>query len=586
MGRFTGKKCRHTAIYIFPILIFIYTTMQIRSISFQYNNSTIALNVNKSTFLDELYIDCRLTTTLNGAQRLQIHLHPKQAITIKAMEVQFAFDYKPTDSLFCNGWQSWTESREYAVDERIAPPLFGTKMLFEPMGDYGFYDYPNQKGLLHSWTYTYVKRNAQNYHFMGSANEQTGFTLFEHNTQNQTITVKKDLTDLVLEHSFPILDIIWVSNTESTVFDTFFDLSEIKKPTAAAPLLGWTSWYNYYTKISESIILENAKNVLSRYTNDEERAEIMVQTDDGWQTAVGDWHSIDTQKFPNGMHSVATRINALGGRAGLWLAPFICEKKSEIYRNKPQWILRDRKGKMVKAGVNPLWSGVFYALDFYNDEVQQYIRQILQTITYKWGFSLLKLDFLYAVCLVPPANKTRGQVMHEAMDFIRGIIPQTQILACGIPLAAAFGRVDYCRIGADTHLSWEHFWLALARNRERVSTLLALRNTVGRRQLDGRAFRNDPDVFILRKHNHSLTPAQQDTLLFLNVLLGSVWFLSDDLTAMDDHTRTRHDSLQHLKHRKIISVTTHFDTIKIIFEINNKKYTCTADLTAGTACII
>jgi alpha-galactosidase len=235
---------------------------------------------------------------------------------------------------------------------------------------------------------------------------------------------------------------------------------------------------------------------------------------------------------------------------------------------------------MVKAGVNPLWSGVFYALDFYNEEVQQYLRSVLQTLTYKWGFSLLKLDFLYAVCLAPPPNKTRGQVMHEAMDFIRGIVPQTLLLGCGVPLAAAFGRVDYCRIGADTHLAWEHFWLALARNRERVSTLLALRNTVGRRHLDGRAFRNDPDVFILRKHNHQLTENQQNTLLFLNILLGKVWFFSGNLGEMDEYTKTRYDSLQWLKNHKITSVENDFDTIKIRFEIDKTTFFCYANLSA------
>jgi alpha-galactosidase len=552
--------------------------MQIRTISIQYNDATIALTPNKSTFLDELYIDCRLTTEKNNVQRLQITLHPKQPIVVKAMEVAFGFDFKPTDRVFCNGWQSWTESREYATDERIAPPLFGTKMIFEPMGDYGFYDYPNQKGLLHSWTYAYTKRQNKLF-FVGSVNEQTGFTLIEHNTQNQTIRIKKEVENLSLDHSFPIFDIIFLENTEKTVFDTFFELSQIKKPTAPTPLLGWTSWYNYYTKINEGIILENAKNILTRH---EEKENILVQTDDGWQTAVGDWLSVDEQKFPNGMHHIAHQISDMGGRAGLWLAPFICEKKSDIYTQKPKWILRDRSGKMVKAGVNPLWSGVFYALDFYNEEVQNYIRSVLQTLTYKWGFSFLKLDFLYAVCLAPPANKTRGQVMHEAMDFIRGIVPHTTLLGCGVPLAAAFGRVDYCRIGADTHLSWEHFWLALARNRERVSTLLALRNTVGRRHLDGRAFQNDPDVFILRKHKHHLSENEQNTLLFLNVLLGNVWFFSGNLNEMDDTIKTRHDTLNWLKNRKIISLENDFDSIKIRFEIDRKTYTCHANLSDKT----
>ena len=119
--------------------------------------------------------------------------------------------------------------------------------------------------------------------------------------------------------------------------------------------------------------------------------------------------------------------------------------------------------------------------------------------------------------------------MHEAMAFLRSLAGDKLLLGCGVPLGSAFGLVDYCRIGADIHLRWEHRLLHFLRNRERVSTEIALQSTIGRRQLNERAFGNDPDVFILRTEKNELTPEQQFTILLINSLLGNLLFTSDYL---------------------------------------------------------
>ena len=161
--------------------------------------------------------------------------------------------------------------------------------------------------------------------------------------------------------------------------------------------------------------------------------------------------------------------------------------------------------------------------------MREYLSGVFHTVLDKWGFDLLKLDFLFAVALAPPPGKTRGGVMWEAMEFLRRLMGNKRMLACGVPLGAAFGQADYCRIGGDVHLSWRHPMLSFLRHRERVDTLSSLRSTLGRWQLNGRAFQNDPDVFILRNENQQLNPQQQETLLLINVLLGSLLFTSDDL---------------------------------------------------------
>ena len=67
-------------------------------------------------------------------------------------------------------------------------------------------------------------------------------------------------------------------------------------------------------------------------------------------------------------------------------------------------------------------------------------------------------------------------------------------------------------------------------HRERVSTRNSLANTRGRAHLDGRAWRNDPDVFFLRG-DVRLTERQRHDLLEADASLGGVFFTSDDMDA-------------------------------------------------------
>ena len=156
-------------------------------------------------------------------------------------------------------------------------------------------------------------------------------------------------------------------------------------------------------------------------------------------------------------------------------------KRSLLYKNHPEWALKN-------AGFNPGWSGRFAVLDFYNEEVRDYLRKVFKTVFNEWDYEVVKLDFLYAVALIQREDKTRGQIMYEAMSFLRELAGNKIILGCGVPLGAAFGLVDYCRIGSDVSLTWEDKLLKRLHYRERVSTINSLTSTIGRWHLNGRAF--------------------------------------------------------------------------------------------------
>jgi alpha-galactosidase len=70
-------------------------------------------------------------------------------------------------------------------------------------------------------------------------------------------------------------------------------------------------------------------------------------------------------------------------------------------------------------------------------------------------------------------------------------------------------------------------------NRERPSTRLSIANTVFRRELNGRAFLSDPDVFFLRENNLKLTEEQKLIVATVNALFGGVYFCSDNMGRYD-----------------------------------------------------
>ena len=156
----------------------------------------------------------------------------------------------------------------------------------------------------------------------------------------------------------------------------------------APRLMGYSSWYNRYQDISAASVaedLEGYRQVLPKGS--------LFQIDDGWEPFVGDWMETDPKKFPDGLAPFVEQSHESGLLAGLWLAPFVCETKSKIYREHPDWLLKT-DGQSWYCGCN--WSG-FYALDIDNPHVQDYLRRVFERVFYTWHFDLVKLDFLYAV---------------------------------------------------------------------------------------------------------------------------------------------------------------------------------------------
>ena len=466
-----------------------------------------------------------------NANGLKLTVIPKKAISDISFYLEREYDFSGDKRFFANGFQSWTDTKEFAKGEMMADEgligrgIFGKSPFgIKLVGDYTFVDQPKEYSVFHSISFAYV-RDGKSIDLFGSLNDRTGYTIIYADMNKNTLKYSKDVEGITINEPYELLDLYFDNGEYDAVFDRYFDAMNIK-PLTDRKIKGYTSWYNYYQNISEDIILRDLEAI-------GKRSDLVntFQIDDGYQTAVGDWLSIDKKKFPNGMKPVADKIHEKGLKAGIWLAPFGAQRGSKIATEHPNWLVKNKKGKPITVGAN--WGG-FYPLDIDNQQARDYIKGVFDVVLNQWGFDLVKLDFLYATAVVPMHNKTRGQLAYESIDFLRECVGDKQILGCGVQQMPCFGKVEYMRIGADMSLGWKHSLIRKNMHREDVSTPNAIHNSVYRRCLNKRAFLCDPDVFLLRKTNIHFTSQQQRVLAKFIKLFGEVLFVSDNVDDYDD----------------------------------------------------
>ncbi len=272
----------------------------------------------------------------------------------------------------------------------------------------------------------------------------------------------------------------------------------------------WCSWYSLYKWINEHVIL-NALHALGSLPFD------VFQIDDGWQITHGDWEP--TKKFPSGMAALADKIKATGRTAGLWLAPFMVTRLSSIYRDHPDWLLRDEHGKPVPVGIT--WEGVPFALDITHPEVLDWIDKLIRKVR-SWGYSYLKLDFLYAGAI--PGKRyqdiPREVAYRNAFKVMREAAGDAYILACGAPIMPTLGLCDGIRVGPDVSPYWLNKPLSIwLNNPNDTSTQNSIRTSFHRLWLKS-IVNIDPDVMFFRSKHNALNPQEKQLLIDLGILTG------------------------------------------------------------------
>lgn len=495
-------------------------------------------------------LDGRWTEIDHGACMLSLSLTNTAGESIRLTRLKFptenglnaflgAFD--PANISFLrNGYQSWSTARSYRVKDKPLRPW----LQLVSLASSNLANLPsNHPGILSSEMYSVIT----------DAKKATSFLVGQGPAFDQFFYIKLNLFrrpdrknhfELVFDFGRKMISpgqtvtldsvIMMKGETHAIVQQYFEYLSEkVGIPVAHGPIRGYSTWYYYFNKLKADDVLANLRAIRERSIGVD-----VVQIDDGYQEHVGDWLRLKPG-FAGRMREIAEAIRQAGMRPGIWLAPFAADRKSELFRTHPDFILRNEYGRRLLGGYNVFWRGrLYYGLDITNPGVEEYVRRVIREIVHGWGFDFLKCDFLFTGALRGGDPKdlrlSRAEILKRGMRIIREEAgPGTFIVGCGMPLSAGIGLVDAMRVGPDTGPYWIKRSGKLLRTGAMVGVRNSMRNFMVRSPMHKTLWINDPDCLMLREKRTSLTHAERWAQINAIILSGGMLLFSDDLTQLN-----------------------------------------------------
>ncbi|MEV8430610.1 alpha-galactosidase [Streptomyces sp. HUAS 31] len=278
----------------------------------------------------------------------------------------------------------------------------------------------------------------------------------------------------------------WTGADVQSVLGDWADSLGLSAPRPAPTV--WCSWYEYFTAVTEDDIHENlrAMDTLDLPVD-------VVQIDDGYQKALGDWLTL-SGRFRS-RAGIADAIRARGRRAGIWTAPFLVDPASDLAAEHPEWLVRAENGDFAHAGRN--WGHDLRVLDTTHPGAAACLTEVFRTLRAE-GYDYFKVDFLYAGALDGVRHDTETDALTAYRDGIRlireAIGADAYLLGCGAPMLPSLGLFDAMRVSPDTapHRRPE------ADDHSQPGQDPAEFTGTGRQWQHGRLWINDPDCLMAR----------------------------------------------------------------------------------------
>lgn len=288
-------------------------------------------------------------------------------------------------------------------------------------------------------------------------------------------------------------------------------VSEKMKAVSPAPasknVTGYCTWYYYYKEVTEKDFLENV-DILAEKQSSPFKARY-VQIDDGYQAFQGDWND-QHENWPTPLEDIAKKITDGGMEAGIWTMPFHASTASRVYREHPDWFVKNPDGTPhVARGWSPPPDHLWATLDTTQPAVLEHLANIFKTFR-KWGYTYFKMDglgFALTDGIRADKNATSVSAFRQGLKAIRDAVPDSFLLACSQHFFPCVGLVDGARFSEDTHASTDPI-------------LRAARYTLGRFWMIDSFYWADPDCLIARVDRGTQTLGESHISVLTGIMTG------------------------------------------------------------------
>lgn len=371
-----------------------------------------------------------------------------------------------------HGWQSWSPTATYRLDESPARPVSEARRVgnYRPDREVPSSEFGGE-GLL-----AVDPGTGDEVHVFGAPGPDGRIPSIRARVEGDLVVVRADapVDHTVIDGALEPALARWA--------DEFAARANIG-PLRAAPT-AWCSWYHYATDVTQEDIEENLIAIA-----DLELDVDVVQIDDGYQAQLGDWLTLSA-RFAS-LTSLVDRIRRDGRRAGIWVAPFFLGERSAALRAHPEWAV---EGADPGRG----WDQQLSVLDVTRAGAENYLREVFGELS-SLGIDYFKIDFLFAGAMegrrAHPVTGT--EAYRHGMRVIRDAIgPDAYLLGCGAPVLPSVGLVDAMRVGPDISHHYEPEDGDLSQPSQRAAT----GNSRARAWQHGRFWVNDADCLIAGPH--------------------------------------------------------------------------------------
>jgi alpha-galactosidase len=337
-----------------------------------------------------------------------------------------------------------------------------------------------------------------------------------------SIDVVMDAEGLALEagKSWELEELVFATGpVRAALLASLADRIAVHHPPLRAPKppTGWCSWYCFGPRVTAHDVLANLDAIAK-----EVPGLTYVQLDDGYQPAMGDW--LETGKaFGGNVQGVLKQIRGRGFEPAIWVAPFIAEAESHLFKEHPDWFMKGEDGKPLPSSQVTFggWRrGPWYALDGTHPEVQEHLEKLFHTMRSDWGCTYFKLDANFWGAMhggkLHDPQATRVEAYRRGMQAILRGAGDSFILGCNHPIWASFGLIHGSRSSGDVKRNWATF--------QKIT-----RQNLSRNWQNGRLWWNDSDAVVLTGDLSEDEYQFHATAVYAS---GGLILSGDDLTKM------------------------------------------------------